>query len=156
MRALTITQPWTSLIAASIKLVENRPRRMIKREDFGQRFAIHASREIDLDAYGRIREIAPELFVGDDHQPWYRLSRVTSAMIAVAVIDDVIGGEPRAHVETFLAEGQRRWYFGPIGYVLRDVIALPVPVPCKGALGFWRLPSDIERAVVEQLGRSAA
>jgi hypothetical protein len=31
---------------------------------------------------------------------------------------------------------------------------LPEPVPCRGALGLWRLPEDAERAVREQLAAS--
>lgn len=169
MRALTITQPFAGLIAAKWKLVENRPRSMIKREDFGKPFAIHASREIDEDVYARLRELAPDVcpaafstFDPDAIVPpsmaWYRLSRIISAVIAVATIDRVL--DPVAHgidldsdeARAPLAAAQRRWFFGPIGYVLRDVVALPEPVPCKGALGFWTLPADVEARVREQIG----
>ena len=34
---------------------------------------------------------------------------------------------------------------------LSAVRPLPEPVPCKGALGLWRLPDDVEKAVREQL-----
>ena len=34
---------------------------------------------------------------------------------------------------------------------LADVRPLPEPVPAKGALGLWRLPEDVEKAVREQL-----
>lgn len=167
LRALTITQPWAGLIAASVKLVENRPRAMIKREDFGKPFAIHASREIDEDVYARISEIAPEhcpdTFITFD-LPWWKLSRITSAVIAVATIDKVFdgpwdpesirkyGAELRFSNGQLLGQSQARWFFGPVGYVLRDVIALPTPVPCKGALGFWTLKDDVEAKVREQIG----
>jgi hypothetical protein len=161
MRALTLTQPWAGLVASGIKLVENRPRSMIKREDFGKPFAIHASREIDEDVYAQLRENAPDVcpaafssFDPDAFIPpemrWYRLSRITSAVIAVATIDAMIEGPPRG-TAGFLSDDQRRWYFGPIGYVLRDVIALREPVACKGALGFWTLPADVESKVREHL-----
>lgn len=194
MRALTLTQPWAGLVASGIKLVENRPRSMIKREDFGKPFAIHASREIDERVYARIREIDPALidYQRDDgpHREqvrWYRLSRITSAVIAVATISDIVvdrrcvsvGVDDDGHCKrcglmpvddddgptycpsgftagtrdpSTLAQDQRRWFFGPVGYVLRDVIALPTPVQCKGALGFWTLPADVEANVREQLG----
>lgn len=41
---------------------------------------------------------------------------------------------------------------GPIGWVLADVIALPEPVPCRGAQGLWTLPDDVERRVMAQVG----
>jgi hypothetical protein len=162
MRALTLTQPWCGLIASGIKLVENRPRSMIKREDFGKPFALHASREIDDEVYGRIAEIAPELLTvarnidgGLDHfytGDWYRLSRVTSAVIGVATIDRMV--DDYDTLDPILG-AQRRWYFGPVGYVLRDVRSLDTPVPCRGWQGFWTLQPDTERAVVAQISRAA-
>lgn len=164
MRALTLTQPWAGVVAAGIKLVENRPRKMIKREDFGRQFAIHASREIDDDVFDRIAEIAPELvtiarnlYGGMDRfcfGDWFRLSQITSAVIAVATLDDMVfdtTGQLANDIAGQLGD-QRRWFFGPIGYVLRDVIALPTPVPCRGWQGFWTLDAETERQVMEQIG----
>ena len=34
---------------------------------------------------------------------------------------------------------------------LTAVRSLPEPVPCKGALGLWRLPDEVEQSVREQL-----
>ncbi len=168
MRALTLTQPWAGLVASGIKLVENRPRPMIKREDFGQPFAIHASREIDEKVYGRIADIAPELKaeISDVAESlWYPLSRITSAVIAVATIDKVVhlgkNENPLFARQGDIPPDQHRWLFGPVGYVLRDVHALTTPVPCRGAQGFWHLTprderergelSQVERSVLEQL-----
>lgn len=161
MRALTLTQPWAGLVASGIKLVENRPRSMIKREDFGKPFAIHASREIDEAVYDRIAEIAPDILkierLGDAtirtvpcFRDWYRFSRDTSAVIGVATISDIVF-DTMVDVELDRDLGdQRRWFFGPIGYVLRDVRALETPVPCRGFQGFWTLPDEVERRVMEQ------
>lgn len=166
MRALTLTQPWAGLVASGIKLVENRPRSMIKREDFGKPFAIHASREIDEPTYDRIYEIAPELrgtYLVEHHNglpPWSKLSRITSAVIAVATIEDAIilpilhdrhGPVARGTSGEVDLGDQARWFFGPIGYVLRDVIALPTPVYCRGAQGFWTLSAEVEAKVRTQL-----
>jgi hypothetical protein len=164
VRALTLTQPWAGLVASGIKLVENRPRKMIKREDFGKPFAIHASREIDESVYDRISEIAPDILTIERRgeatirtvpcfRDWYRFSRDISAVIAVATIDREVAtasGLRRTADIVELGE-QERWFFGPIGYVLRDVRALATPVPCRGRQGFWTLPHDVERQVMEQL-----
>ena len=156
MRALTLTQPWAGLVASGIKLVENRPRAMIKPDDFGVPFALHASREIHPEVYNRIAEIDPpqDIRLVSADAPWPRLSRITSAVIAVATIlcavgdhdplDSILGKQWRGN--------QRRWYFGPVGYLLRDVRALETPIPCRGRLGFWTLPPDVESAVRAQLG----
>lgn len=175
MRALTLTQPWAGLVASGIKLVENRPRSMIKFEDFGEPFAIHASREIDERVYKRLNEIAPDLFEYENDVDrhlaqvrWYQLSRVTSAIIGIATIDKVLSGgwdaetiyEHRNALSfsngTLLGPDQVRWFFGPIGYLLRDVRALRTPVPCRGAQGFWTLPVDREASVRSQFDRTEA
>lgn len=169
MRALTLTQPWAGLVASGLKLVENRPRSMIRREDFGKPFALHASRETDDSVYDRIADIAPELVENEAKStmahlpphPWLRLSRITSAVIAIATIDGVVestrapmqGLPPALRVRHWadrlspFPEDQRRWFFGPIGYVLRDVRVLTSPVPCRGWQGFWTLSDDLERQV---------
>lgn len=195
MRALTLTQPWAGLVASGLKLVENRPRSMIKREDFGKPFAIHASREIHDDVYERIAEIAPELITiarnidgGRDRfcaGDWFRLANITSAVIGIATIDHIVvdgrcgaaGIDADGHCArcglmqvdddaiekcpegfldsnidvTTLAPEQRRWFFGPIGYVLRDVRALATPVPCRGWQGLWTLDAETEAKVMVQL-----
>lgn len=151
MRALTLTQPWAGLVASGLKLIENRPRPFIRRTDFGKRFAIHASREIAPEVYDRIRGVAPELAASFDCDGgWWALTRVTSAVIGVATIDDVL--DARAAARSPLPDDQLRWFFGPVGYVLRDVEALATPVPCRGWQGFWTLPDDVARAVVAQIG----
>lgn len=178
MRALTLTQPWAGLVASGIKLVENRSRSMILHEDFGVPFAIHASREIDEDVYARIMELAPELThtgfsdgmirsVIHTDDAWYRRTRITSAVLGIATIDSML--DPGAHgigtaepeASAPLADDQRRWFFGPIGYVLRDVQAFSTPVQCRGWQGFWHLTSkedrergvqsEVELAVLEQI-----
>lgn len=164
MRALTVTNPWAGLIAAGIKLVENRPRSMIKSEDFGKPFAIHASREIDESVYDSIHRVAPEIGRGDIHKTfapaWGRLSRITSAVIAVATLRDAMyigGNSPETTVKVLDRLGiseQLRFTFGPTVYVLSDVVALPTPVPCKGSLGFWTLPADVDAKVREQIGEA--
>jgi hypothetical protein len=39
------------------------------------------------------------------------------------------------------------WFFGDYGFVLKDPIALPEPIECKGALGFWDVSSEMERSL---------
>lgn len=180
MRALTLTQPWAGLVASGIKLIENRNKPVIANADIVRgpvTVAVHASREIDAAVYERIADLAPELlsiarnidgaldhfYSGD----WYRLSRITSAVIAVATVRDVVyvGGCSRGHIEALCAgrgiPDQARWMFGPTSYVLNDVRALETPVPCRGWRGFWNLTSKeerergvwsaVERDVMEQL-----
>lgn len=163
MRAITLTQPWAGLVASGIKLIENRDKPIISPSRFGETFGIHASREIDPTVYDRIRLIAPELFDGDyTEMPWYRLSRITSAVIGVGTVYAGIGIRPRQPVvagtvlrPSDLPADQRRWFFGPVGYAMRDNRALAESVRCPGGLSNWEMPADVARAVTAQLARAA-
>lgn len=171
MRALTLTQPWCGLMAAGVKPIENRGRKIIAPARAGERFALHASREIDDDVYDRIAEIAPELtdsgIIWRDHAKhgsprWMKLAEITSAVIGVTRLvtciertheDDggwrFVDGWPRA--PRLLEYGELRWFFGEYGYVCTDMVPLATPVPCRGWQGFWTLPDDVEAAVRRQL-----
>ena len=168
MRALTIRQPWAGLMAAGIKRVENRPRAMIKADDFGKPFGLHASREIAAAAEVRIAELAPDLLTiarnidgGMDRfyrKDWHALSQIMSAVIAVATIRDAlyIGGNSEATTLRMLERlgipEQLRFTFGPTVYVLAGPpIVLPAPVPCRGWQGFWTLQGDVAARVEAQL-----
>lgn len=165
MRALTLIQPWAGLVASGIKLIENRTRPIVKREDFGKPFAVHAGAKYDGDVIERVRRIAPEIFGNDSDltdaelldwvPPWRRMGDVRMAVLGVATIERAVVERDGKLVDMHdgstvaLEPGQRRWFFGRVGYVLRDVSALARPVPCPGARGFWTLPPAIEAAVVE-------
>lgn len=156
MRSLTLTQPWAGIVASGVKLIENRPRKMINPDDWGALFAIHASREIDARVWATAITIDPTIAI-DYPGPMaraarvHRLASITSAVIGVARIVTFVTDARQIDEYTLDAENQRRWFFGPIGYVLRDVRALERPVPCKGRLGFWTLPTDVAARVEEQL-----
>lgn len=144
MRAITIRQPWAALVAAGIKPIENRSRKLINPEHVrGELVAIHASREVDLAVFGVVERIAPELDAGT----WLARSRITSAILGVGYLDRVI-----ARAEALeLAPEDRRWFDGPFGYVFRDMRPLVEPVPCKGFLGFWPVEGELLARVLSKL-----
>ena len=39
------------------------------------------------------------------------------------------------------------WFSGPYGWILDEVQVLAKPIPCRGALGLWKLPPDVDEAV---------
>lgn len=164
MRALTLTQPWAGLVASGRKIVENRPRKMIKDADFGKPFGIHASREHSKAALDKIYEIARDLFIdSSSNARLWPLTRINSAVIAVATLRDALyigGNSPettRRMLEKLDLLDQLRFTYGPTVYVLdRDVIALPRPVPCPGHQGFWTMTPEVDAAVRSQLVDLAA
>lgn len=158
MKALTLTQPWCGLVASGIKRIENRPWNL-PQAMIGQRIALHASRQVDERAFPRIAEIAPDVLpnvaLGD--RVGYERARdvvlklgmtITSAILGTAVLTGQVDGR---WFENPLPDDQRRWFFGPVGFVLDDIVRLPRPIEIKGALGFWKLPDDVERQVLDQL-----
>jgi hypothetical protein len=50
---------------------------------------------------------------------------------------------------------ESRWFFGKYGFVLKDSFDLPL-IPCKGALGFFRLPDEVNTSIAACLRAMAA
>lgn len=134
MRALTITQPWASLLARGEKRVENRtwapPEELI-----GDLVALHASREFDqLDGYLIRRRYGVAIEQADCP---------LGAVVAVARLTDVV------------TESQDPWFLGPYGWVFTEVARID-PVPCRGARRLWTLPPDVQLKVERGLRSNAA
>jgi hypothetical protein len=161
MRALSIMQPWASLIvggplASGVKRTENRGAVVARaaRSLVGQRIAIHASKKLDEDGIHALRSglfgLRPEEV---PHDPLSAFPR--GAVVGVATLERVFGRGD------LLSEDEARFY---VGGLLEEGTAFGLsfgqrhriePVPCKGALGFWTMPADVERAVSAQLARAA-
>lgn len=148
IRALSVRQPFAWAIAVGAKPVENRT--------YGVRYrgllAIHASKNVrreDLDNPLILEAIA-------DHG--FTINEGPSSLGAVVAVAELCGchrwpaagecnGRSRPACSPWAALDQWHWR-------LRNVRPLPEPVPCKGRLGLWWLPEDVERAVTGQLGVS--
>lgn len=164
MKALSIMQPWASLIvggplAPGPKRTENRGRAlaMVAHRLIGKRIAIHASKRHDAAAFEELFES-----VECDDGSWfgvhqaelpYRAAREfpLGAVIGVATIGRVFG--PGAE----LTDDEARFYIGndlladDTWGIRFDDARWFAPIECKGALGFWPLPDDVEARVREQL-----
>ncbi len=55
-----------------------------------------------------------------------------------------------ARIVDCVTEMDSRWFFGRYGFVLRDAMPLPL-IPCRGQLGFFALPDDVNRQVAAAL-----
>ncbi|MGQ4343514.1 hypothetical protein [Streptomyces sp. SAS_275] len=126
MRALTIRQPWAGAIAHQSKRVENRTWKLPAKHE-GARILIHAGAQPDRDAQ-----------VYGDHLDVY------SAIVAIATITGCHWSDEWQCCGYWAFEKAYHWTLG-------DVIALPEPVPAKGALGFWTPAADVATAVEMQL-----
>lgn len=146
MKALTLWRPWSWAIAAGHKTVENRPWEP-PRGFIGERFAIHSGMKWDDDgALSILRLIDLETFPDDP------LVTAAGAVIAVATCVRVVQDRTFDHERSTknLSNEEFRWFFGPFGWVLRDVVGLE-PIPCRGFQMLWELPADVKAEVQRQL-----
>lgn len=139
MKALTLTQPWATLVAIGAKRIETRS----WSTSYRGLIAIHASKGFPGDLQCMVREQPYRKYLepaGFD-QPW-KLPR--GQVIATCRLVDVLptyrGGEtlpewipgPFSDERMFGDYSDRRF-----GWILEDVQMLPEPVPAKGSLGLW-------------------
>jgi hypothetical protein len=139
---MTIPQP------PDRKEVENRtwpfPPTMI-----GKRFAIHAAKSWDENGARHIHE------AGLRFPPMASITR--GAIVALATIDHqviadgVMPTRPPYQTAGTLPDSQKRWFFGPYGFVFVRLSVLPKPIIVRGMQGFWTVPINTEREVIDQL-----
>lgn len=137
MKALTITQPWASLVVAGVKRIETRSWSTAYRGPL----AIHAAK-----GYPRwAREFADELFrdplrgIPDD-VAMQLIDPPLGAVIGTVTLVDVAHVEwIEAHESHLLAPRERElgdFSTGRFGWILADPVAHE-PTPARGALGLW-------------------
>lgn len=141
MKALSLTQPWASLVAIGAKRIETRSWSTAYRGPI----AIHAAarfpkpcRELCLQVpfYGVLTRKGLERL--EDVLP-------LGAVVAIGQLVDVV---PTTHPSlTPTTQEVAFGDFSPARYawLLSNVLALHRPIPCKGALGLWHVPSFVER-----------
>lgn len=136
MRALTIRQPWTAAIAHGAKRTENRSW-PVPAKHLGTRILIHAA--ADRDRTRRPSHEVPRVLT-DNLGTW---PDTRSAIIAIATLNGCHFDKGRGCCEPWGMDGYFHW-------TLADVVALPEPVPAKGALSFWTPAEEIINAVLRQ------
>lgn len=151
--ALTIWQPWASMIADGYKTVENRG--WITHHT--GLLAIHAAatsgspgdQAHGIHTAARLSGLPPAVVE--------RSMEVRGAVIAVARLTGVCSLSLDLLPGETLACDCGPWAFpGQRHFRLASVRALPEPVPCKGAQRLWRLPDDVYAAVLPTLTGGAS
>ena len=130
MKALSIKQPWIWAILHIGKDIENR--------DWPTRFrgtiALHASKEMTRDEYQDALYFIQEA-TGKFQCPDFE-EIVRGAILGTVGIVDCV------------SKSSSPWFVGKYGFVMRNPRILETPIECKGALGFWDVPVEIERLMV--------
>lgn len=125
MKALTLTQPWATLVATGMKSVETRSWRTAYRGPL----AIHAAKGFPAEA----RRFA-------EHERTF--GRLLSPIPRGAVLCVVRLVDCRMAEEVALDVGPLERLYGEYGpgrwaWLLEDVCPFETPVAAKGALGLW-------------------
>lgn len=141
MKALTIQQPWAALIAAGVKLCENRT----WTTSYRGLIAIHAGAK----RHPRGGEEEAEYSTRLDAVPGCRsLGRIVAVatLCSVLHIEDV----PEQFVDD---NNQDAFVEGPYCWILADVKPIPEAVQphVRGSLGLWNLSDDQIRIVYSTL-----
>ena len=139
-RALTVRQPWADAIVHGPKNVENRTTRTHRRG----LVLIHAG--LRYDAHHCSAPLSRFLQRISDGKCPDRASpagMVYGAIVGTAFIEDCHRCD--GSCSSWAEPGAWHWVLGQ----RRD---LPVPVPARGALGFWRPDAGVLAAVLKQIG----
>lgn len=127
MKAISIKQPWASLIAHGIKDIENRTWKC-PQQYIGQRVLIHAAKTTVKEGWSALTETQlkkafphkNKLYGDNEELP-------QGAIIGSVVIEDCVQNHPSVWAE----KGCWNW-------VLTDAVLFDKPVlNVKGKLGFW-------------------
>jgi len=114
MKAISIRQPWASLIVAGIKDIENRS----WQTKYRGKLLIHASQKFDKDGLEMMKKMKiPEIIIETMRD--YR--------------GGIIG---EVNLVDCVKKSDSDWFEGPYGFVLENAKVLTFK-PCKGKLGIF-------------------
>lgn len=149
MKAISLFQPWASLLAGGEKRIETRSWRTKERG----RIAIHASKVIESDALLLC------------HTPIFSRSLIklgfdvpgqlpTGAILGVAHLVEV---EPAIAIVKTLSEKELEfgnYSMGRWAWMFVDLCMFEKPIPCRGKQGLWTVPDNLLVEIERQRARS--
>jgi len=137
MRALSIRQPWATLIVAGQKTIEVRKWKGCPATPIGKQIAIHAGQRIDNSAPTVVRRMAFEI-----SGAW---QGCTGGIIGRATLVSVIRFTMRSFEELYAEHLNPPAWFedGLIGLGFADAARFRNVIPCRGRLGFFEVPDDL-------------
>jgi len=134
MKALSIRQPWASLIVLGLKDIENRTWATRQRGTV----LVHASKGMTREEHEDAIEFAVEAIRAD---PRYAGGTKTRTLRELGfAFDDLPRGGIVGQVDIVdcVSHSASPWYMGAVGFVLANAMPLPFR-PLKGALGFFEV-----------------
>ena len=150
MRALTLIEPYATLIAVGHKKIETRPWPAVYRGPI----LIHAGKSRECIEPAFIAELFAKAGIDGavrptDPYPWPLGMVVARARLVDCVSTGRVGAiSPKERALGDYSEGR-------FAFRLDDVVPLLEPVPAKGALGLWGPMESLVAAVEAQIPRAA-
>ena len=140
MKALTLYQPWASLVVLGEKKIETRS----WQTRYTGPLAIHASGTLSPGFYDicdspPFRAALERLGLPVGRLP---LAAVLGSALLVACVstEELLDAGLSTQEQALGDYGPRRF-----GWIMQDACALPEPVLCRGHLWLWELPEDVLR-----------
>jgi len=161
MRALSLTEPWATLMAIGAKKIETRSWSTTYRGPL----AIHVAKSYPpecrhLCTHAPFRSALSS--APGDASLYEALAAGTAprgAIVAVADLVDCFSTDPTNPLNEMMRRLREPEFSfgnyspGRFGFVTTNLRRLATPVPARGALQIWTVPPDIARQVEEQLRR---
>lgn len=157
MKTISLTQPWASLVALGEKRIETRSWATRYRGPL----AIHASATLPKAAKVLLlctpfHEVltrrghaishmlmAPPKGVVPHDLPLGAVIATAKLVTCIRLEDDLTVRDTLALSEARHEQSFGDYSPGRFAWVLRDVVALPEPIPARGALGLWEFPDEL-------------
>jgi hypothetical protein len=153
MKALTVWQPWATLVAIGAKAHEFRGHNRVPRAAIGARIAIHAGQKIvpreeigelivrlenDDPTTGLIKDLALPYLQAIWNKPELI---VRGAVVATAVLGKPVKAYDVPEYASHFVNDSDRDEHANYAWPLTEVIQLQPPIEAKGAQGFWNWES---------------
>lgn len=124
MKALTIRQPWATLIMQGVKRYEFRS----WKTNFRGEVLIHAGKGIDKEAVERLKKYLPE-----GELPLGKILGKVNITDCVPMSEEFANMLSKENNDIYTTHSFSRNY----GFKLEDVEVFDTPIDAKGQLGFW-------------------
>ncbi len=146
MKALSLTQPWATLVAIGAKRIETRSWSTSYRGEI----AIHAAKGFPRWAKDTMdeepfRSVLSGYDITSGNETQGNLPR--GAIVAVADILSVLATDDPALKLTPKESAFGDYTPGRFAWLLVYIRQLDEPIPCRGALGLWTVPEDVAERV---------
>ena len=133
MKALTLIQPWATLIMLGEKQIETRS----WNTKYRGKLAIHAGKKIDKTVFDK--PYYKEVFAKNNITPQ---NIPTSCIIAYCDLDDTKSTEELVNIISDKERCFGDYSSNRFGWILKNIVPITPPIPAKGMIGLWEFESN--------------